>query len=226
MQLGRRIAQARHEAGLATAEQLAGLIGKSVHTVYAYEAGNIVPPIPVLEKIAKATGRPLQWFLSGEDSALGDMLDRTEKELQRIRQDLAQKEAPPGPGTIRFPLLGTVPAGNWAEAIERTDEYEDLPAAWLPPGMEPPRCIALRVKGDSMVGCGVAPGSVVIVCREVSIKQGDVVIARYQGEVTIKRYMETTAGPVLLAENPAYPPLQINDGTEIVGKVVLAVQRF
>lgn len=67
----------------------------------------------------------------------------------------------------------------------------------------------VRVSGDSMEGAGISDGDELIVNRALEPRDGSVVIAVLDGELTIKRLRVTGTGVVLQAENPAYPDIRV-----------------
>lgn len=67
----------------------------------------------------------------------------------------------------------------------------------------------VRVTGDSMEGAGISDGDELIVNRALEPKDGNVVVAVLDGELTIKRLRITRSGVVLQAENPAYPDIRV-----------------
>ena len=67
----------------------------------------------------------------------------------------------------------------------------------------------VRVSGDSMERAGISDGDELIVNRALEPKDGSVVIAVLDGELTIKRLRITATGVVLQAENPAYPDIRV-----------------
>ena len=67
----------------------------------------------------------------------------------------------------------------------------------------------VRVSGDSMEGAGISDGDELIVNRALEPKDGSVVIAVLDGELTIKRLRITATGVVLQAENPKYPDIRV-----------------
>jgi DNA polymerase V len=72
----------------------------------------------------------------------------------------------------------------------------------------------VRVAGDSMDTGGISDGDEVIVDRSLNPRDGNVVIAVVDGELTIKRLRLTGHGIVLGADNPAYPDIEIAGGSE------------
>jgi DNA polymerase V len=67
----------------------------------------------------------------------------------------------------------------------------------------------VRVTGDSMEGAGISDGDELIVNRALEPKDGSVVIAVLDGELTVKRLRLTASGVVLQAENPKYPDIKV-----------------
>lgn len=73
----------------------------------------------------------------------------------------------------------------------------------------------VRVTGDSMEHAGISDGDELIVNRALEPKDGSVVIAVLDGELTVKRLRITPEGVVLQAENPKYPDIQVPGLSEL-----------
>lgn len=115
-----------------------------------------------------------------------------------------------------MPLLGRVPAGPLAEAIEdRTGWIQAEPRG----GAE---LFALVASGDSMRGAGIESGDVLLVRAQPSADDGEIVVARVDGEATVKRLRVRRGRVSLVAENPAYAPIEVPPESDfaIVGRVV------
>lgn len=67
----------------------------------------------------------------------------------------------------------------------------------------------LRVRGDSMIEDGILDGDLVGVLRNPNAHDGQIVVARLDGEVTIKRLQRTADTFSLLPRNPAYAPILV-----------------
>lgn len=67
----------------------------------------------------------------------------------------------------------------------------------------------VRVTGQSMEAAGISDGDELIVNRALEPKDGSVVIAVLDGELTIKRLRITASGVVLQAENPGFPDIKV-----------------
>ena len=73
----------------------------------------------------------------------------------------------------------------------------------------------VRVTGDSMERAGISDGDELIVNRALEPRDGSVVIAVLDGELTVKRLRITATGVVLQAENPRYPDICIPGLSEL-----------
>lgn len=117
--------------------------------------------------------------------------------------------------TVTLPLVGRVSAGLPVLAEEHVEDMIPVPRRFV--GWQE-ECFLLTVRGDSMVGAGILPGDLVIVRCQQTAQPGDIVVALYGEEATVKRLAREGEQLVLRAEHPAYPVLR---GTfEIIGKVV------
>lgn len=102
-------------------------------------------------------------------------------------------------------LLGQIPAGMSVDAAE--SEGSKLGVDFGAFGLDTTaQVFALRVRGDSMIGVQIVDGDTVILEKRVP-KNGDIVAALIDGEVTLKRYRTSRGRSFLKAENPAYPDL-------------------
>ena len=126
---------------------------------------------------------------------------------------------------VGVPLIGRISAGTPVLADENVEEYLAVPAGYASEDDH----FALRVAGDSMVGAGILDGDVVVVRRQSSAGEGDIVAALVPGpaedEDTVKRFHQDGNQPVLLPENPAYQPLVMTGGG-ILGKVVAVLRKL
>ena len=121
--------------------------------------------------------------------------------------------------TAQVPLVGTVAAGLPLLAEEQVDEMLTLPASMVGPGT----LFALRVRGDSMVDAGIHEGDVVVLRRQPSADDGDIVAALLGDEATIKVLRHRGGHAELVPRNAAYPVLPADDAT-ILGKAVCVLR--
>lgn len=73
----------------------------------------------------------------------------------------------------------------------------------------------LRVSGSSMIGAGIHHDDILVVDRSLEPTHGKIVIASLNGEFTVKRLSRDGKRVQLLAENPAYAPIQINEEMDL-----------
>ena len=127
-------------------------------------------------------------------------------------------ELPLSAGENRVPVLGNVAAGAPILAEECVEEY-------IPFDTSGDACFALRIRGESMIRAGIMPGDLVIVRRQDTAVNGEIVIALIGEEATCKRFSRKNGRIWLLPENEAYEPI---DGTfaRILGKVIGLQRRY
>jgi len=119
-------------------------------------------------------------------------------------------------------LLGTVAAGPPIEAIEEQGEYVDIN------GFDDDNHFALRVRGDSMIEECIADGDHVIVRKQSTCEDGDLVVARIGDEATLKRfYRERKKRRIRLQPaNSSMPPIFCKATDVVIEGVVVGVIRM
>jgi repressor LexA len=120
----------------------------------------------------------------------------------------------------RLPLVGEIAAGGPVLAEENIEEYLAVPEPLSRGGEE----FLLRVKGDSMVDAGILEGDYVVVRRQQTAQDGDIVVAlagedEAADEATVKRFFRENGRVRLQPENDALDPL-FPDHVQILGKVI------
>jgi repressor LexA len=137
----------------------------------------------------------------------------------------------PAPAAARgeprmLPLVGEIAAGGPLLAEENIEEYLTVPEPLSRGGEE----FLLRVKGESMVEAGILPGDYVVVHRQSTAQNGDVVVAlagddEAADEATVKRFFREGGRIRLQPENAAHEPLY-PDHVKLLGKVVGVFRRL
>ncbi|WP_019557557.1 LexA family protein [Thiomicrorhabdus arctica] len=86
----------------------------------------------------------------------------------------------------------------------------------------------LVVQGDSMQNIGIKDGDTLIVDRSLEPRDGKIVIAALDGELTVKRLSMKSTGTWLVPENDDYPPILVREESDIViwGVVTSAISQF
>ena len=107
-----------------------------------------------------------------------------------------------------LPIIGRVAAGNPILAEEHIEDYCELPATFFSPNAD----YLLQVCGDSMVECGIMDGDLLAVHRTQNVNDGDIVVARIEDEVTVKRFKRSRGKHqvTLLPENKDFSPIEVD----------------
>ena len=126
------------------------------------------------------------------------------------------------------PCLGSVPAGNPLEAIEaRINTLCLSPSLFQFPAPPADRLFAVRARGQSMVQAGILDGDWLVVVSQNDVESENIVVARLDGDVTVKRLrQDKKRGWMLQPENPDFQPIYADEQPfSVIGKVV-ALQRM
>lgn len=124
---------------------------------------------------------------------------------------------------VKVPLLGKVTAGSPIEAIERPNEFFSLPTSLIP---SKETIFTLNVSGESMINAGIFDGDIVIVQKQSTAKNGDIVVAMTdENEVTLKTYYKENGHFRLQPENDSMAPFIFNNIT-ILGKAIGLYRKF
>ena len=120
----------------------------------------------------------------------------------------------------KIPIVGNVAAGSPILAEECIEDYLTFDT-----GGHGDEYFALRVRGESMLNAGILPDDLVVVRRQQTCSNGEIVVAMIEDEATVKRFSKQNGHIWLLPENEAYSPI---DGTyaQILGKVAAVVRRY
>ncbi len=147
----------------------------------------------------------------------GRALTLTERAAPAVAPAPAQEaEIPSG----RVPVLGDVAAGSPILAQECIDDYISFDTQ----GRDG-EFFALRVRGESMLNAGILPGDLVVVHRQPTAQNGEIVVALLEDEATVKRLSRRGGEVWLLPENENYSPI---DGryASILGKVAAVLRTY
>jgi DNA polymerase V len=80
----------------------------------------------------------------------------------------------------------------------------------------PPATFFFTVSGDSMIGAGIFEGSTLVVDRSIKAKSSSIVVAMVEGELMVKRLYKRGSVVKLLSDNPAYAPITLTEGQELI----------
>lgn len=121
------------------------------------------------------------------------------------------------PGTSRgirlpeeagLPIIGRVAAGSPILAEEHIEDYCAIPPELFRPAAD----YLLRVRGDSMKDGGILDGDLLAVHRTTEVNNGDLIVARVEDEVTVKRLKRHRSKYqiTLLPDNDDYAPIDVD----------------
>ncbi|MGE5468239.1 MAG: transcriptional repressor LexA [Ignavibacteria bacterium] len=117
---------------------------------------------------------------------------------------------------LGLPLIGSVAAGSPILAVEN-----ERGRLQIDPRLFTPRAdYLLQVRGNSMTGAGILDGDLLVVHRTTEAKSGQIVVARIEDEVTVKRLRRKGSRIELVAENPDYQPIVVSGDLAIEGLAV------
>lgn len=143
--------------------------------------------------------------------------DPTKPRAIEVLVDKAKRAAGAPSG---LPVVGQVAAGAPVLAEEHIEEYLDVPR--LAGGDEGD--YLLRVAGDSMKDAGILEGDHVVVRRQDTARNGEIVVALVEDEATVKRFFKEKGHVRLQPENAAMEPIRVKD-VAVLGRVVGVCRR-
>jgi repressor LexA len=114
-----------------------------------------------------------------------------------------------------LPLLGQVAAGTPILAEENVEEYIETPRACGGDSGE----YLLRVRGESMKNAGILDGDLVVVRRQETARDGEIIVALVEEEATVKRFFREGDHIRLQPENETMAPILVRD-VSVLGRVV------
>ncbi len=129
-----------------------------------------------------------------------------------------------GSKVVRPLFLSDVSAGFPSPADDYIERNLDLNEHLI---QNPAATFFVRVSGDSMIGAGINHGDILIVDRSFEPATGKIIIAIFNGELTVKRLIKTADSCKLIAENPAYDSIEVAEGAdfEVWGVVTFAIHQ-
>ena len=125
------------------------------------------------------------------------------------------KKATPGTNAKLIPLYGNVAAGEPIFATDNIQGYVTMEKGKSGHHIH----FALKVKGDSMIDSGIYDGDIVIVRKQDSAEDGDIVIALLEDEATVKTLRNKRIRAYLEASNARYKSI-IDRPFQVIGKVI------
>ncbi|AMB48022.1 MULTISPECIES: transcriptional repressor LexA [Methylobacteriaceae] len=137
----------------------------------------------------------------------------------------AMLQAHDGKGqSVMVPVMGRIAAGVPISAIESQSHSISMSPDFLSGGEH----YALEVRGDSMIEAGILDGDLVVIHKQDTANNGDIIVALIDDEeATLKRLRRRGSSIALEAANPAYETRVLGpDRVRIQGKLVSLVRRY
>ena len=123
---------------------------------------------------------------------------------------------------VQIPIVGRVAAGEPILAEENIEDYYPVPTEYISSNKE---LFMLKVQGESMVNAGILDGDYVVVEKQPTAENGDMVVALVEDSATVKTFYKEDGYYRLQPENDYMDPIIVRGELQILGKVI-GVFRF
>lgn len=140
-------------------------------------------------------------------------------DLEPSASDHPDPDAPQVADAAMVPLVGRIAAGIPITADQMVEEVLPLPRTLVGSG----ELFMLTVVGDSMIDAAICDGDLVVVRRQQTAENGEIVAAMLDGEATVKVFRQRDGHTWLLPRNTAYEPI-LGDHAEVLGKIVAVLR--
>ncbi len=124
-------------------------------------------------------------------------------------------------GTTMTPLVGEIACGQPVDAIQNIEESFALPKSLFGDG----ELFMLRTFGDSMIDIGIKKNDLIVVRKQNTAENGDIVVAMVNGATTLKRFYRRNGKIVLHPENSEMKDIILRD-CEIQGVLVSCIKMY
>jgi len=155
-----------------------------------------------------------------QDGSLGETSPASIARQNSAAHEMSRPEDEISPFT-NVPVLGRIAAGGPILAEQAVEATFPLPRDLVGEG----ELFSLKVVGDSMVDAAICDGDWVVIRRQPTCENGDIVAALLDDEATVKTFKRQDGHIWLMPHNPAYAPIP-GDNAQILGKVVTVLRRL
>ena len=121
--------------------------------------------------------------------------------------------------TISIPIVGKVAAGEPILAQENIEDYFSIGESFFTQSDLKNDTFVLKVQGESMINAGINNGDYIIVTKQDTARNGQIIVAMIDGDATVKTFYKEKDHIRLQPENDTMEPIIVKD-LQIVGKVV------
>lgn len=145
------------------------------------------------------------------------------EEMDKVRAFFSERPELPATDLRPIPLVGTIPGGNWREAVKHS--LTSIPS---PDPSIPPRAFALKVVGDSMDLYVDDGGTIIVDPDDVALFSGKFyAVANAEGETTFKRYKADPPRLVPCSSNAAHEEMLIGaEPFTVIGRIIWRAARM
>lgn len=116
---------------------------------------------------------------------------------------------------VNVPIVGTITAGKPILAVESIESYFPIPSEYMPNE----ETFMLKVKGDSMINVGIYNGDKILVQKQNTAINGDIIVALIDDSVTVKTFYKEKGYYRLQPENDTMEPIIVTE-LNVLGKVI------
>lgn len=121
--------------------------------------------------------------------------------------------------TISIPVIGKVAAGEPILAQENIEDYFSIGESFFSQSDLKNDTFVLKVQGESMINAGINNGDYIIVSKQNTARNGQIIVAMIDGNATVKTFYKEKEYVRLQPENDTMEPIIVKD-VQIIGKVV------
>lgn len=121
--------------------------------------------------------------------------------------------------TISIPIVGKVAAGEPILAQENIEDYFSIGESFFSQSDLKNDTFVLKVQGESMINAGINNGDYIVVTKQDTARNGQIIVAMIDGDATVKTFYKEKDHVRLQPENDTMEPIIVKD-VQIVGKVV------
>ena len=118
---------------------------------------------------------------------------------------------------IKLPIVGSISCGAGILAYEDIEGYKEVPKSWITSEEH----FFLRAKGDSMINARIEDGDLLLIKKQETFDNGEIMAVLVEDEAYLKRIYRTDGSLFLQSENPKYQPMILNADSKvrIIGKL-------
>lgn len=165
----------------------------------------------------KSTNSVKKYLDTLEDKGLIRRHDYKNRSIEIVKKDYSSAK-----DLISVPLIGKVAAGSPILAFENIEDEFIISKSVFGTSQE---LFMLKISGDSMIEIGIDDGDYVVVKKQNTAENGEIVVAYLEGYATVKNFYKDGNTIRLQPQNPLYQPI-ITTNCTILGKVVGCIKRF